>query len=153
MTNQFQVTKTAAEAVVGADLFQGEKFATATYGRKLASIAVVGSAAIADFAVELWAGEARKGLFLNSSAGAAIVPKKEDQKFPGALVPANSQLMCKVTDAAATNPVVIEVKFDSARSRSGFGGTRRSYFAGYGARAWRATSRYPTRDAWLASRR
>lgn len=147
MTNQFQILLTAATAVVGYDCFQGEKFAQANYNRKLSEIAIVGSAAIADFGVEIWAGEARKGAFYNTTAGASLIPKDYDRKYPNALIPANAQLMCKVIDAALTNAVCIEVTFTTSRRRST---TFRSY-GNSGFRPWRPSSRYPTRQAWMSA--
>lgn len=117
MTNQFTVVKTAAEAVLDANLFADEKWKSVPYGRKLTSICVVGSTNLGDFGVEIWAGEARKGTFYNTQGGANVAPNRDDERFPNILVPANSELQCRVIDAAAANAVLVQVKFDSARNR------------------------------------
>lgn len=116
MTNEFTVVKTAAEAILEANLFDEEKWKSVPYARKLTSICVVGSTNIGDFGVEIWAGEARKGTFYNTQGGANVAPARDDERFPNILIPANSELQCKVIDAAAANPVMIQVKFDSAKS-------------------------------------
>jgi len=77
MTNEFSVSTAAATAIVGYNLIKDEKWKSATYARKISGFSLVGSAAIADTQVELWVGEARKGTFWNTSAGASIAPKKE----------------------------------------------------------------------------
>lgn len=126
MTNEFTVVKTAAEAVLDANLFSEEKWKSVPYARTLSSISVVGSTNIGDFGVEIWAGEARKGVFYNTAAGANVAPVKEDENFPKALIPANSEVQCRVIDAAAANAVMIRVKFDTAKSRRGRIGPYRS---------------------------
>lgn len=117
MTNEFSVSATAATAIVGYNFLQNEKWKSATYDRKISSISVVGSAAVADFQGELWVGEARKGVFWNTHAGAAIAPVKEDSRFPACLVPANAEVQFKVTDAPATNPVLVTICFVPAKKR------------------------------------
>lgn len=153
MTNQFQVTVAAATAVLNYDLLMGEKFAQASYARKLVEFAIVGSAAIGDCGVEIWAGEARKGQFYNSSAGANLIPKDYDRKYPNAFIPANAQVMVKVIDAPASNPVVIELTFSTGR-RSTMGLSRGyGYRASSGIGGWRPSARFPTRASWQATRR
>lgn len=137
MTNQFTVVKTAAEAILDANLFEDEKWKSVPYARKLTSIAFVGSTNIGDCAVEIWAGEARKGVFYNTQGGANVAPNRDDERFPNVLVPANSEIQCRVIDAAAANAVLVQVKFDSARQRRPFrrawGGTRIRNPAAYAA--------------------
>ena len=117
MTNEFQIVKTANEAALDANLFSEEKWKSANYARFITSVAVVGSAAVGDFGVKIYAGTTEKGLFYNTQAGASVVPEKEDEKFPKAFVGANQEIQCKVIDAALTNPVIIQIKMDTARSR------------------------------------
>lgn len=131
MTNEFQVVKTAVEAVLDANLFEDEAWKSVSYARTLSSVAVVGSTNIGDFGIELWAGNARKGIFFNTAGGANVVPVRDDEKFPKILVPANNELQCKVIDAALANNVVVQVKFDSARQfKRRFGGYQQGGFSG-----------------------
>lgn len=128
MTNEFSVSVAAATAIVGYNLIKDEKWKSATYARKISGISLVGSAAIADTQVELWVGEARKGVFWNTSAGASVSPKKEDTRFPNCLVPANSEVQVKVTDAPATNPIICTIAFNPTGKKKTFskmgGGSR-----------------------------
>lgn len=124
MTNDFTVVKTAAQAVLEYNIFEDEKWKSVPYARKLTSICVVGSTNIGDFGVEIWAGEARKGTFYNTQAGANVAPSREDERFPSVLIPANAEIQCKVIDAAAANPVMVMVKFDSAKTRRAYTGVR-----------------------------
>lgn len=117
MTNDFDVIKTAAEAALGENLFDKEKWKSVNYNRYLDAIAVVGSTNIADFAGEVWVGEARKGEFHNTQGGANVAPNRDDFRYPKALVPKNQEIQFIVTDAALANNVIVSVKFSSARSR------------------------------------
>lgn len=129
MTNVFQVSKTAATCIVGYNMFQNETWNNVSYARKIKSFAIVGSTNVGDCAVDLKIGQRIVGTFYNTQGGANVVPEKEDTKFPNAYVKSGDQVQCIVTDAAAANPVIVEIAFDPVK-RSSFRrwtGARRSY--------------------------
>ena len=124
MSMVFDVRKTAATAILNADLMSGEKFEISQSNRMLSSIAVVGSTAVGDFKCEFYQGENRFAELENSQAGAAVVPNKDDDVFVNKFIPRSSKLTAKVTNPAVANDVVIRLKFKPVRRRNNY---RRNY--------------------------
>ena len=120
----FTADNTAAVAVVGADLFNGETWARSPVNRVLTGIAYTGSAVIGDSEIEVFIdevrvgdlvrirpgesisvdGEVRVGSFFNS---ALLTPQidRDIQPLEDLGIPAGAQLRAVVVDAAATSIV------------------------------------------------
>lgn len=126
MTQVFSVKKTAAVAIVDADLFKDEGWITDMKHRILSQIAVVGSTNPNDFAVKIFAGNRELGTFYNSQGGANVVPNKDDLIPVGAFIPGGQRLRCIVIDAAAANDVIIQPHIKPATSRKTY--TRKTYY-------------------------
>jgi len=99
----YNVTIAAATAVVGFDLFTGERWARSPVDRLVTGLGMRGSAAAVDTEAELYIDEVRVGAFRNVSTGAPNM----DDLFPleALEVPAGAELQLVVTDAPATNPI------------------------------------------------
>ena len=97
---------TAAVAIVGADLFDGETWGRAPRNRVITEFAMVGSTNPADTKIDLKVEETGIGSFFNTQGGANLVPQKDDIRVLNRyFVPANAQIRAIVTNAAATNAV------------------------------------------------
>jgi len=109
----FTAANTAAVAVVGADLFDGETWARSPVDRILNGFAYTGSAVIGDTEVEVFIDEVRVGSFFNS---ALLTPQidRDIQPLESLGVPAGAQLRCVVIDAAATSIVYALVAIEDA---------------------------------------
>jgi hypothetical protein len=106
----YMASSTAAVAIVGADLFDGETWSRSPRNRALVSFGMVGSTNPADTGVELRIDETRVGAFFNSRGGANLSPNKDDIfALENLFIPAGAQVRCVVTDAAATNAVITAV--------------------------------------------
>ena len=92
-------------AILGYDLFQNERWNTASKPRVIRGIACAGSTAIADFEFDLFIGLTLIGHFLNTRAG-VLAPLQEDIIPLGLLnVPVGAKISGIVTNAAVGNPV------------------------------------------------
>jgi hypothetical protein len=101
-----EVSVAAATAVVNYDLFQNETFRTAGRPRMLNYIGVAGSAAAGDAKVDLLVDQHLVGSFYNLATG---FPTRDHLRPVGVVVPAGATVVCKVTDAPATNPINVVV--------------------------------------------
>jgi hypothetical protein len=100
-----QVSVAAATAVVGYDLFRDQTWRVSARSRRLRGLAVAGSAAAGDTAVDLYVDQHWVGRFYNLATGWPtmdhMVPLKGNYVPPGATV------ACIVADAPLTNPINI----------------------------------------------
>lgn len=104
----FSISTLAATAVVGYDLMSNSSYALKPYNRVISSVGCVGSTNPADAKFDLFVGETKVGDFFNTTGGANIVPNTDkDWIRQNIFVPANVQLRAVVSDAAATNPLVV----------------------------------------------
>lgn len=107
------VITAAASATVGVDLMDGQKLQTSPMQRKVTKIGVVGSTAIADFAVELFYGSVFMGKFYNTTAGASKIPTANADMItvggPLRCAP-NDPIHLFVADAANTENVAVTLQ-------------------------------------------
>lgn len=98
----------AATLTVGVDAFRNERKRVSSKLRYLDGIAVVGSAAINDAAVDLYIEDYYVGRFYNSRAGVAAPIYPDDvQPIRPAACPPGSQLTCIIADAPVTSPLLV----------------------------------------------
>lgn len=105
MTTQIMsVSVAAADAVVEADLLEGEaEFATGKLNRLITGISLTGSAAAGDSKVNILSGGTIKAKLYNTATGfctgaTSIIPCS-------IYIPAGSTVQAVVTNAATTNPL------------------------------------------------
>jgi len=102
-----QQSVAAATAAVGYDLLSGNMLQQVGYPRVITGVGLCGSAAAGDTAIELYVDTVLVGQFYNTTTGFPtndhIVPIEFE-------IPANSRIVCKVIDAASTNPINILIK-------------------------------------------
>jgi len=98
-----QVSVAAATAVVGYDLFRDQTWRVSSRPRKLRGLAMAGSTAAGDTAVDLYVDRYHVGRFYNLAAGWPTM----DHMIPlkGNAVPPGATVACIVADAPATNPI------------------------------------------------
>lgn len=101
---QHFVSIAAATAVVGYDLISDADWQQQPYARRIAAIAVTGSAAAADTEIEIFIGPVRIGVMKNTNTG---YPTDDDFVGCNELVPAGAKIQAKVVDAPASNPIVV----------------------------------------------
>jgi len=103
-------SEAAATLTVGTDAFRNDRKRTSSRGRAISGIALVGSAAINDTEIDLYAGDYYFGRFRNSRAGvvAPILPDDLQPIRPTYVAPGDA-LTAIVVDAPATNPLLIQV--------------------------------------------
>jgi len=97
----------AATAVVGYDLLTGNKLKRTAYRRVITGIGFTGSAAAGDCKASLYADTVLIGEFYNTDTG---VPNNDDIVDILLDVPAHTELIMEVTDAAGTNPVFVTIR-------------------------------------------
>jgi len=107
----------AATAAVGYDLLTGVADARVPYARIMDGIALVGSAAAGDTVVDIFINGTRKGTYSNTATGVAV-DKERDLMPLDLFVGANALIEAKVTDAAATNPVVLQLEFHTPTKKA-----------------------------------
>lgn len=103
------LTQAASILVVGYDMLKDSELRSAPAGRRLQGLALTGSAAAGDFAVEVKAGTELLARVYNSDTG---FPNRDDIQPVGKVIPANVEVTAKVVDAAGTNPGTLIVYFD-----------------------------------------
>lgn len=104
-----QASIAAATAALGYDLTTGQIWATSSSDRALTGFAMCGSAAAGDTKVDVYIDQVKIGEFYNSATG---VPTK-DHFYPlDSFCPAGAKISIIVTDAASTNPVIINVQWE-----------------------------------------
>jgi len=146
-----QFSYTAAQAASGVDLMGLGLASAHKYGQKariLKTIGLVGSTAIADFNIDLYAGQRHLGTFYNTTAGAAKVPIDVDRKEIQAFIPANSPLIARCGAAANAQNVVLELEFGTPTYRPASTGytAQRAAVGGY-RKPW------VPKAQWLAEKR
>ena len=100
----------AATALVGVDLARNERVQVSSRNRTMRGIAVVGSAAINDCAVDAYIENAYLGRYRNSRAGVVAIVIPDDVKPTGSrAVPAGSKISLIVAIAPTTNPIIVGV--------------------------------------------
>lgn len=98
---QEEFNESAAATAVGTDLIAGKQGQITPYNRWITGLALLGSAAVGDAAVELFVGSHRVGVFRNTSITVAPDLSKDFQAVNvGAL--AGEPLYAKIVDASAT---------------------------------------------------
>lgn len=102
-----QASVAAATAALGYDLLNGNQLQQVGYERIITGVGLCGSAAAGDTAIDLYVDTVLVGQFYNTTTGFPtndhIIPVEFN-------VPANSKIICKVTDAASTNPINLTIK-------------------------------------------
>lgn len=100
----------AATLTVGTDAFRNERLNVYHKARVLRSVAVVGSAAINDCAVNVYIGDYFVGTFRNTRAG-VVAPVHPDDDIPvgNLLIPAGSKMAAIILVAPGTNPLIIQL--------------------------------------------
>lgn len=100
----------AATLTAGTDAFRNERQNVSSRPRWLKSVAVVGSAAINDAAVDIFIEDFYVGRFRNSRAGVAqVVHPDDDQKVGPHYIPAGAKLTAPIATAPGTNPLIIQL--------------------------------------------
>lgn len=99
----------SATAVVGYDLLRDDAMNVSSSPRVIQASAMVGSAAINDTAVDLFVGNVKVATLYNTRAG-VVAPLREDVVPLGnILVKPGDKISAIVTDAAATNPIILRL--------------------------------------------
>lgn len=97
----------AATLLVGIDVFRNERMQTDTRWRIVTGITIVGSTALRDFELDLFAGDTILGHFVVNVVGAAVIPVLPDNIQP--IVPTyiapGVKISGIITNAAVGNPV------------------------------------------------
>lgn len=103
-------SEAAATLTVGVDAFRNDRKSTSSRPRVINGIAIVGSAAINDTEVDVYAGDHYFGRFRNSRAG-VVAPIYPDDMQPirQTMVAAGDRLTATIVDAPGTNPLLIQV--------------------------------------------
>jgi len=104
------VSVAAATAVVGYDLLQNNRKRVSSRIRAVTGFVLVGSAAINDTEVDVYAGDYYFGRFRNTRAGvvAPVIPD-DYQAVRGTVIAPGDQITATVVDAPATNPIILQV--------------------------------------------
>lgn len=104
----YEVSVAAATAVLGYNMFQNQPFQTSGRPRRIVGLAVTGSAAGGDAAVDLKIGSITVASKYNTTTG---FPTKDHVVPINAFIPPGELISCVVTDAPLTNPlnVLIEI--------------------------------------------
>lgn len=97
----------AATLLVGVDVFRNERNQSTPYWRLVTGITIVGSTAINDFEIDLYAGDNFLGHYFLNVAGAAVTPALPDNLQPIAptWVAPGTKVSGIITNAAVANPV------------------------------------------------
>ena len=102
------VSVAAATAALDYDIFQGnEDLRRRNFPRVITSVAVAGSTAAGDTAFDLKVNGAKVASFTNRATGWPTNDHKQRLAIP---VPPNAFVEAEITDAAATNPINVEVE-------------------------------------------
>ena len=103
-------SEAAASLTVGTDAFRNSRKRTSSRPRAIEGISVVGSSAINDTEVDLFAGDHYFGRFRNSRAGVCSALMPDDlQPIEPTMVGVGDGLTAVIVDAPATNPLLIQV--------------------------------------------
>tara|TARA_Y100000310_G_C20673931_1_gene811784 strand:- start:2624 stop:2953 length:330 start_codon:yes stop_codon:yes gene_type:complete len=97
-----QTSVAAATAVVGYDLLVNTTYKSSNLPRRIIAVALAGSAAALDTEAQVMVGNTEVARIFNSATGA---PNRDSMFRVGAAVPANQEIMVRIVDAPATNPI------------------------------------------------
>ena len=101
-------SEAAATLTVGTDSFRNDRKSSSSRARSVEGIAVVGSAAINDSEVDLYAGDYYFGRFRNSRAGVVAPVLPDDlQPIRPTIVAPGDRITAIITDAPTTNALLI----------------------------------------------
>ena len=103
-------SEAAATLTVGTDAFRNDRKRTSSRPRIVEGMTLVGSAAINDTEVDIYAGDYYFGRFRNSRAGvtAAVLPD-DLQPIRPTIVATGDAITAVVVDAPSTNPLLCTV--------------------------------------------
>lgn len=103
-------SEAAATLTVGTDAFRNDRKRSSSRNRVVEGICLVGSAAINDSEIDLYAGDYYFGRFRNSRAGVVAPVMPDDlQPLRPTVVARGDAITATVVDAPATNPLLIQV--------------------------------------------
>lgn len=103
-------SEAAATLTVGTDAFRNDRKRSSSRHRIIRGIAIVGSAAINDTELDLFAGDYYFGRFRNSRAGVVAPVLPDDlQPIRPTRVAAGDAITATIVDAPATNPLLIQI--------------------------------------------
>jgi len=103
-------SEAAATLTVGTDAFRNDRKRTSSRPRIVEGITVVGSAAINDTELDLYAGSHYFGRFRNSRAGVAAEIISDDyQAISPTIVAPGDAITATIVDAPGTNPLLIKI--------------------------------------------
>ena len=97
----------AATLLVGIDVFRNERMNVDTRWRLVTAITIVGSTALRDFEIDLFAGDLMLGHYVVNVVGAAVIPVLPDnlQPIPSTWIAPGVKISGIITNAAVGNPV------------------------------------------------
>ena len=100
----------AATLTLGVDMARNDRRRVSSQLRVLTSVAVVGSAAVDDAAVDVFIEDFYVGRFFNTHAGIIQVDTQADVVAVGPhAIPSGSSVVVQVADAPATNPLNVQL--------------------------------------------
>ena len=102
----YEAIEAAAESVVGTNIMQGNRGETKWYPRIIRWIAVIGSTAAGDAAVDLIIGDTFKGRYRLTATGSSI-QRNRDQQDCNVLVPPFIPIRIEIADVGATNVIYV----------------------------------------------
>lgn len=114
----------SAASAVGTNLTQGHRVQTSPMYRRVKRIGVVGSTNPGDASIDLYFGSTYMGTCYNSTGGANIVPKSDGDMFfidQNTLLKPNEALHVLVSDAGATNVLVVTMEIEEIHPQQLFG--------------------------------
>jgi len=101
-------SEAAATLTVGVDAFRNDRKSSSSRHRSVEGITIVGSAAINDSEVDVYAGDHYFGRFRNSRAGVVAPILPDDlQPIRPTIVAAGDRITATITDAPTTNALII----------------------------------------------
>lgn len=103
-------SEAAATLTVGTDAFRNDRKRTSSKVRIVEGFVIVGSAAINDSEVDMFAGDYYFGRFRNTHTGvvAPVFPDDLQPVRPTVVAPGDA-ITATIVDAPATNPLLIQV--------------------------------------------
>lgn len=103
-------SEAAGTLTVGVDAFRNDRKRTSSRPRVIEGIVIVGSAAINDTELDLFAGDYYFGRFRNSRAGVAAPILPDDlQPLRATVVAPGDALTATIVDAPVTSPLLIQI--------------------------------------------
>lgn len=97
-----QTSVAAATAVVGYDLLNNTPYKSSSVPRRIVAVGLRGSAAALDTEISILVGRTEVARIFNDATGA---PNRDAMFHVGENVPPNAEIIARVIDAPATNPI------------------------------------------------